>query len=68
MTFNHFSGWIRVYFLITLDYRFRLFQYIDQSIITNHFRLSFSVILVCGSEYDFRLGFRRYRPAIIDTF
>ena len=36
--------------------------------IADHFRLSFSVISVCGSEHDFRLGFRRYRPAIIDTF
>ena len=36
--------------------------------IADHFRLSFSVILVCGSEYDFRLGFRRYEPAIIDAF
>ena len=36
--------------------------------IADHFRLSFSVISVCGSEHDFRLGFRRYRPAMMDAF
>ena len=68
MAFNHFGEWIRAYFLITLDHRFRSFQYINQSIIANYFRLSVLIISVYGSEYDFRLGFRRYGPAIIDAF
>ena len=35
--------------------------------ISDHFRSSFSVISVCGSEHVFRSGFRRYRPAIMNT-
>ena len=41
---------------------------VDQSMIFDHFRLSFFVILVYRSEYVFRSGLRRYRSAIIETF
>ena len=68
MAFDHFGGWIRACFLITLDHRFRSFQCVDQSMIADHFRLSFSVMSVCGSEHDFQLGFRRYGPAMMDAF